>query len=158
MTLVVLSFAACAPKAPQQGAEANVPVIVLPTLSGQTYNLTAAMQERPVIIASMAGYCGYCKAQAPLLDKLAGEYEGKNVDFVFAFVDQTPDGLQETIKSLGIEHANVVYNGGEFAQAAGVEGFPATFLIYKGEIMEDWGGYSPDHIDAIRARLAGMVK
>ena len=158
MTLVVLSFAACAPKEPEQGAGANVPVIIMPTLSGQNYNFTAAMQERPVVITSMAGYCGYCKALAPLLDKLAGEYKNKNVDFVFAFVDETADGLKEIVKNLGIQNATVAYNGGEFAGAAGVDGFPATFLIYKGEIVEEWGGFSPGHIDAIRAKLAGLVK
>jgi len=129
----------------------------LPTLGGEVYNFTAAVQKRPVVVSVMAGFCGDCKMLAPMLDKLAGEYKGKNVDFVFAFVDEKPESLREIIKTLNVQNAKIAYNAGELATAMGVKGFPATYLIRNGEV-EEWSGYSPKHIEDIRARLNSMLK
>jgi len=149
IAVIVLSFAACRKQMPEQGA---MPALNMPTLSGQVYGLTAAAQQRPVVIASMAGFCGYCKMMAPLLDKLAEEFKGKDVDFVMAFVDEKPEGVRQIAEAVGIKHAKVAYNAGEAAMALGVEGFPAIFLV-RGNQVEEWYGYSPNHIEEIRARL-----
>jgi thiol-disulfide isomerase/thioredoxin len=109
----------------------------------------------------MAGFCGYCKMMIPLLDKMAGEYKDKNVDFVFAFVDEEAEGLRDIVNKLNVQHATVAYNGADFAEIMEVEGFPAIFLMNNvggAQSIDRWGGYSPEHITAIKAKLDPMLK
>jgi len=156
LCFVVLAFAACGNEAGNQPES-----LAMPTIEGKIYDFSAASQSRPVLIASVAGFCGYCKMMIPLLDNLAGEYKGKNVDFVIAFVDNKLSAVQDIAKKLEIKHATVVYNGGNFASYMDVEGFPAIYLINNtgGEfIVEEWGGYNPNYIAEMRAMIDSMLK
>lgn len=152
----VFSFAACGQQAQKNEG------LFMPTINGgKVFNFTEAVSVRPVVAASMAGFCGYCKMMAPLLDQLAGEYAGKNVDFVLAFVDEDPEPVRQIAENLGLKHIRVAYNAGEFAQLMGVEGFPAIYLssnMNGNFVLEEWGGYSPDHIAEIRAKIDELLK
>jgi thiol-disulfide isomerase/thioredoxin len=130
--------------------------------SWQNWDYASISKNKPVLITSMAGFCGYCKKMAPLLDKLAGDYKGKNVEFVFAFVDEQPQGIREIVKNLSLKNATVLYNGSEFAQTMGVEGFPSIYLIDNtGDetiLVEEWHGYDEEHIADIKAELDELLK
>jgi thiol-disulfide isomerase/thioredoxin len=128
--------------------------------SWQSWDYTS--KNKPVLITSMAGFCGYCKMMAPLLDKLASEYKGKNVEFVFAFIDEKPEEISEIIKNAGIKNATVLYNGNEFAQMMEVEGFPSIYLIDNTNkdsvLVDEWHGYNEDHISDIRSKINETIK
>lgn len=64
--------------------------------------------ETPVLVDFYAEWCGPCKAAAPVIEKIAKEYEGK-------------------VKVCKVN----VDNGGESARANGVLGVP-NFTIFKG--------------------------
>lgn len=147
LSFAVLALAACANKAGTQDG------LVLPSVNGKDWNYTAAVKSKPVMVTVMAGFCGYCKMMAPLLDELAGEYKGKDVDFVFVFVDDQPEGVRNIVHDLKIKNAKVVYNGGELSRMLGVQGFPALYLVNKDGSTKEWGGYSPNHVTAIKEKL-----
>jgi thiol-disulfide isomerase/thioredoxin len=121
-----------------------------------------ASKNKPVLITSMAGFCGYCKMMAPLLDELAREYKDKNVEFVFAFIDETPEEIREIAKNAGVKNATVLYNGDEFAQMMEVESFPSIYLIDNtgkdSLLIEEWHGYNEAHIPEIRAKIDEVLK
>jgi thiol-disulfide isomerase/thioredoxin len=121
-----------------------------------------ASKNKPVVITSMAGFCGYCKMMAPLLDKLAQEYKGRNVEFVFAFVDEKLEEIHEIVKNAGITTATVLYNGGQFAQMMEVESFPSIFLIDNTNkdslLVDEWYGYSESHIPEIKSKIDQTLK
>jgi thiol-disulfide isomerase/thioredoxin len=133
--------------------------LALPTLEGRVYNFTGAVNQRPVVIASVAGFCGYCKMMIPLLDEMAAEYKDKDVDFVLAFVDEDPEDLRDIVKNLNVQNATVAYNGADFAETMEVEGFPEIFLVNGGaQNIDRWSGYSPGHVSEIKAKLDPMLK
>jgi thioredoxin 1 len=68
--------------------------------------------ELPVIVDFWAPWCGPCKMVAPILDKIAKEYDGK----------------------LTVAKVNTDENS-EWAQRYGVQGIPTMLFVAKGKIL-----------------------
>ncbi|GAA5186677.1 thioredoxin TrxA [Ferrimonas gelatinilytica] len=81
------------------------------TLSDDSFESDVLNAAQPVLVDFWAEWCGPCKMIAPVLDELAGEYEGK----------------------LTIGKMNVDQNSGTPAQY-GIRGIP-TLLLFKGGEM-----------------------
>ena len=68
--------------------------------------------DQPVVVDFWAEWCGPCKAIAPIVDELAGEYDGR-VKFAKVDVDEN----QQVAASFGIRSIPVLlfFKGGEIA-------------------------------------------
>ena len=152
MSFVVLALAACSNKAAETQEGIKIPLI-----TGKVWNYNVVTQNKPVVVTVMAGFCGYCKMMAPLLDKMAGDYKGKNVEFIFAFVDEDANSVKEIVKGLELKNATIAYNSGPLSMHLGVRGFPATYLVHKGEVVGEWSGYSQVHIASIKEKLNPLI-
>ena len=49
----------------------------VPELTDDNFQSTIASASTPVLVDFSASWCGPCKALAPTIDKVAGEYKGK---------------------------------------------------------------------------------
>lgn len=166
LTFAVFAFAACAKEsskqqpAPAPAAQETAAVYTLPAVNGgEAFVLKKTGADKPVLVASMAGFCGFCKKMIPYIDELAGKYKGKNVDVIIAFVDQTSDELKNLEPVKKVKNVKVYYNGSQFAQDSGVSGFPTMFLINNktGE-MQKWVGFDPSYVDVMSAEIDKALK
>ena len=66
-------------------------------LTDADFKSTLDSAENPILIDFSASWCAPCKALAPTIDKVAGEYEGK-----IAVYKVDIDNAQETAASFGI--------------------------------------------------------
>ena len=66
-------------------------------LTDDTFQKTLQSAARPVLVDFSASWCQPCKALAPTIDKVAGDYEGK-LDVYKVDIDNA----QETASSFGI--------------------------------------------------------
>jgi putative thioredoxin len=101
---------------------AKSPWIIQPTRESFQQDVVERSREVPVVIDFWAEWCQPCRMLAPLLEKLADEYQGK---FVLAKV--------ETEKLP------------EIASAFGVQSIPAVFAVRNGELIDTFVGLLPEH-------------
>lgn len=86
----------------------------------------------PVLIDFWASWCPPCRMLKPELQALAPELAGR-AKIAFVDVDENP----------------------EIAEAFGVHGIPALFVMKGGEIVDQWTGYAPRA--TVKARLEQHV-
>ena len=86
----------------------------------------------PVVIDFWATWCGPCRMLGPVLEKLAGEYDGK---FVLAKIDTDSES--------------------ELALQFGVRSIPAVFAVRGGQAVDGFVGVQPEAV--IRAWIDRLL-
>jgi len=153
LTLAVLCFAACnqaAKPAPEQNETAqNVQGYVLPGLNGDNYNFTSKINQKPVVVAFMAGFCGWCKKMLPYMDEIAGKVPANQADVIIAFMDENSSSLVNLEPVKAAKNIKIYYDASDLMKEQGVSSFPTIMLFKDGKQVETWRGYSPAHVDSI---------
>ncbi len=161
LTLAVLSFAACKQEA-KPAPEAQIQKVqdvqtgqgyVLPGLKGDVYNFTEKINQKPVIVAFMAGYCGWCKRMLPYMDELAAKVPATQADVIIAFMDEGSSSLVDLEPVKAAKNIDIYYQARPLMEEYGVRGFPTIMLFKDGKQEETWHGYSPDHVASILETL-----
>ncbi len=82
-------------------------------VTDQTFETEVINAETPTLVDFWAPWCGPCRMVAPIVEELAGEYEGK-VDFYKLNTDENPKvSMQYQIRSIP---TLLVFKGGEPVQ------------------------------------------
>jgi len=148
LILAVLSFAACNQESAKAPA-ATGPRFTLPALKGPNYEFSTKIRQKPVLIAFMAGYCGWCKKMIPYMDQIAAKVDPSKVDVIIGFMDTDPNGLRALEPVRNTKDIDIYYNAEPLMKEYGVTGFPTIMLFKDGKQVQTWGGYSPNHVDSI---------
>jgi thioredoxin 1 len=93
------------------------PLIV--TLTQDNFEAEALKSTMPVLVDFWAEWCGPCKMIAPVLDELAGEYQGK-VKIAKINVDEQ-QGLAAQFRISAIPTLLIIKNGQVIEQAQGAK-------------------------------------
>ena len=77
--------------------------------------------DMPIVLQAGADWCGPCRMLKPLVTKAAKAYEGK-VQYVYMDIDKFPN----------------------IAQMLEIQSIPKTFMLYKGDLVDQFGGVPKD--------------
>jgi thiol-disulfide isomerase/thioredoxin len=120
----------------------RAPGFALADLEGKTVELSA-YQGKIVFVDFWAHWCGPCKKELPVLEKLARRYAGKDVVFLAINVDREKKDALAFLRSAGIATLPVLLDPKSAAvEKYGPETMPSSFVIdRKGMIRFVNSGY-----------------
>jgi thioredoxin 1 len=102
-------------------------------VTDQTFEQEVMRSALPVVVDFWAPWCGPCRMVAPVLEKLAREWNGK-VKIAKINVDENP----------------------RFAGQYGVQAIPTMMVVKNGQVVDRWAGALPE--PAMRSRLGGILR
>lgn len=104
------------------------------TVTGANFDASVLKSKVPVLVDFWAEWCGPCRMLAPLLDELAGEYDGK--------------------ASIGKVNVD---NEQDLSVQFGISGIPALLIFKDGEVVAQMVGMrsKKDLKAAIDSAIAG---
>ena len=118
--------------------------------------VSSEKQGKPVLIAVMASYCGWCKKSLAALETANKEF-GDKVEVVGVFVDSDKATVQKIIKDYDLK-SQILYQGANAAHTLGVQGFPHIMLFNKKHnLVKVWNGYSDTLADQYRAEINKLL-
>ncbi|GAB3117318.1 thioredoxin [Janibacter alkaliphilus] len=88
--------------------------------SDATFDKDVLQNDKPVLVDFWAPWCGPCRAVAPVLEELSGQYEGK-LDIVKLNTDENP----------------------QITARYGITSIPAMYVYQNGEVVKTLTGAMP---------------
>jgi len=102
-------------------------------VSDSVFEKTVLQSTIPVIVDFWAPWCGPCKMIAPILEKVAKEYEGKLI-VAKVNTDENP----------------------EWAMKYGVQGIPTVLFVANGKVLHTQVGFRGESV--LRMAIAQLVE
>lgn len=102
--------------------------VLNPPEAGESVDL-ASLRGRPVLLDFWATWCGPCRAEAPVLERVARRFQGDGL-VVLGVNTHDEEGLAEAFgKRLGLTYPLVFDTSSRVARAYGVDSFPTLVLV-----------------------------
>lgn len=117
----------------------------------------AALRGRVVLLDFWATWCGPCRLQLPILDKLHKELGGSGLSVIGVTVGEEPGAVTAFLKKAGLSFPNAALNeDNAFVQRFGVNSFPTTILIDREGIVVSYEvGQQTE--DVLRAQIVRLI-
>jgi cytochrome c biogenesis protein CcmG, thiol:disulfide interchange protein DsbE len=141
------------------GGPASLPTKVAPSFTLPLQDGSSlAFQElkgKGAVLNFWASWCVPCQDEAPLLARIATEYEQQNVVFVGISEWDTESDVQRFMTRYGVTYKNGIDIGGKLAIDLGVTGIPETYFVRPdGTFASRWVG--PLNEDQLRKQVEAI--
>ncbi len=146
--IALLALTACGSKEPAAGSgfvagdgslvvidqsqRQPAPDITGTTLDGKPFSL-AALRGKITVLNVWASWCSPCRAEAPVLEKVWQEQQGKDVQFIGLDTRDSDTSALTFIKKFGITYPNVIDRDGalqlRFSGTLPPQAIPSTLVV-----------------------------
>ena len=111
-----------------------------PPINISLYNGGGISPERyagkPLVVNFWASWCGPCRQEAPLFERLWREYGERGVVFIGVNIQDAHADARAYLSEFGITYPNGYDEGGRISVDYGVIGIPVTFFVNREGVVE----------------------
>jgi len=126
-------------------------------LDGKTYKLSD-LKGKVVLIDFWATWCGPCREELPIIEKLHREFKDKNL-VVLGISNEGRDTIEKFLKNNPLTFPILLDEKGKVAKSYRVVAIPRLLLIDKtGKIRKDILGYNPRNEEILRELIERLLK
>jgi len=123
-----------------RGEKPAAPGFTLPRYHGGKLSLTD-LRGKAVVLNFWASWCGPCRDEAPLLERVWRGYRDRGVVVVGVNIQDLEPAARKFLQEFQITYPNVRDGDGRIAKKYGVTGVPETFFIDRsGRIVQKFPG------------------
>ena len=116
------------PRGPAHTTGGRAPAFDLPLLDGSGTLSSKDLEGTPVVLNLWASWCGPCRDEAPVFERISNKYEGRVV-VVGVNVQDVEPAARDFVEEFGITYPVVVDEQRKLARALDYFGLPETFFI-----------------------------
>lgn len=141
---------------PALEAGTKAPPVKLPTVSGEPFDLSAALARGPVALAFFKVSCPICQLAFPYLERLYRANAGAKLQLVGVSQDPKRD-TEAFMKEYGLTFPMALEETSKFAvsNAYGLTNVPTVFVIARdGHIESASVGWYKQDVEALNQRMA----
>ncbi len=123
--------------APESEGVTRLPTFSLASLTGSSTVTSASLEGKPVVINFWASWCEPCRREAPLLDRLHEEFEGRGLVVLGVDVQDVPIAAREFVEEYDLGYPIVEdLDQVLFGELKEADGLPQTYFVTaQGEIV-----------------------
>ena len=156
---LALSFIVAGPVVAEVVKGQKAPDFFLTTLGGNRISL-AGLRGKVVLIDFWAEWCGPCRLELPVLDKISRDLAGRGVVVVAVNIDKQRGNAERLVKSLGLSLDPALDPTGQVAATYDLPKMPTSYVLDKtGTVRFIHEGFEGSKDAAkIRAELEGLAK
>ena len=117
---------------PGKKTDVTAPDFALPAIQGNALGKDIRLSDfsgRVVVLDFWASWCGPCKKQMPILDRVAQDYADTGVTFLGVSTDTEADAALAFLKASPVSYASVLDRTGEVSRKFGITGLPTLVVI-----------------------------
>lgn len=119
---------------------------------------SADLKGKVTVVDLWATWCEPCKAEIPHFNKLADDYQGKDVQVLGVAIESPHNDIAPTMKSLGIKYMVLAGDDAVVDGFGGVIGYPTTYIVTKDwKIYKKYLGALPDKEARIRKDIEKLL-
>jgi len=135
----------------------QAPDFSLKALDGKTYKLSD-LKGKVVLIDFWATWCGPCREELPIIEKLHREFKDKNL-VALGISNEDRDTIEKFLKNNPLTFPILLDEKGKVAKSYRVVAIPRLLLIDKtGKIRKDILGYNPRNEEILRELIERLLK
>ncbi len=157
LAVAVLGFAPWAAAAPSALIGKEAPDFTLKATNGKNLRLKEKRGD-VVLINFWATWCGPCRQEMPLLDKLNAKYKDLGFTMIGINVESDTSGMAKYLRDVPVSFAILNDGSNSVAKLYGVDGMPNTVIIDRnGKVRYVHKGYKPGYEQKYEQQVKELV-